>query len=81
MTRSPAKITVRIDRILSDQPTLENAALQAALQAEISRIVTTGGPTAFGASSDHSQKEVPLPDGNDALATRIAAATVKAVSS
>lgn len=81
MTRQAPNVTVQIDRIISNQPGLESGALQVALQAEVSRVLAAQGSSAFGTGSDHAQRQATLPQGNGALHTRIAAATIKAVTS
>lgn len=81
MTQKNPNVTVRIDRITSDQPGLESAALQAALLDEVRRVLAIQGAPAFGNGGHHSQKQATLSEGSGALHTRIAAATIKAVSS
>ena len=81
MTRKTPNVTVRIDRVISDQRGLEGPALQAALQDEVRRVLAAQGASAFGIGGQHSQKQSTLSDGNGALHTRIATATIKAVSS
>lgn len=81
MTAKPPKVTLRIDRIVTDQPGLEGAALQAALQDAVREALAAKGAAAFGTGGHHRQREASLPEGNGPLHARIAAATVKAVSS
>lgn len=81
MTRQPPNVTIRIDRIVSDQPGLEGPALQASLQDEVRRVLAAQGASAFGNGRQDAKAQATLPGGNGALHTRIAAATIKAVSS
>lgn len=81
MTRKPPKVTLRIDRIVTDQPGLEGAALQAALQDAVREVLAAQGAEAFESGGQHRHREATLPEGNSPLHARIAAAAIKAVVS
>jgi hypothetical protein len=73
------RINLRIDRVVSDRPGLDRAALEQALRLEIARTVAGQGIAALGRSRDRPLIRADLPRGNGPLAPRVAAAALKAV--
>lgn len=74
------RITLRIDRIVTDQPGIDRQAIERALRAELVRSLATHGPGVLGAGRDLRVVRASLGQSVDPVATRIAAATMRALS-
>jgi hypothetical protein len=81
MTRPQPRITLKIDQITSDQPSLDRATLEAALRTEIAASLGTPGADFVGSGSYRSSARAAMPTGAGPLAVRVAAATMNAVKS
>jgi hypothetical protein len=75
-----SKITLRIDRVVTDQPGLSRTDLNAALHQEITRLVSERGLATFGQSTSLAASRGTVSNGKATLPARVAAATLKAVT-
>ena len=73
------RVKVQIDHILTDEPGLEQPALEAALRQEVSALIATHGPQALGTSVTRPRVTSEMTDGKASLATRVAQSTIGAV--
>ena len=80
MTAGP-RIKLRIDRIVTDRPGLDGAALSRALQAEVERILAEHGPDGFGTGRNLAFGRQSVAPGQQPRAARVAQATLAAVRS
>ncbi|AUH64199.1 hypothetical protein [Paracoccus zhejiangensis] len=74
------RITLRIDRIVTDGPGLDRAALERAIRAELTRTAVTGGAGAFGAGRARPLVSATLQKGGGPLTAQVAAAVATAVT-
>lgn len=77
---SGARITLRIDRVVVDQPGLTRDALDSALRAAIETQLVERGTTAFVGGARETASAQML-KAADALPVRVASAALKAVTS
>ncbi|NVO58269.1 hypothetical protein HW561_21005 [Rhodobacteraceae bacterium B1Z28] len=75
------RITLRIDRIVSDTPGLERAALAAAIRDEVGTVVARDGTGSLGTSRNMAFGKGVVQGGKAPLAQRVGRATVKVLGS
>lgn len=75
------KITLRIDRIVSDQPGFSREALTQALRHEIGTHVARAGVNAFGPGRNTAVRSGRIAPGKAATADRVATAAIKTLRS
>lgn len=72
------RINIRIDRIVSDDPTLTHAALSRAIEAEIRARLATGQP--LGAPGARESASVSMDRGKAPAAERVARAALRGIT-
>lgn len=74
------RIRLRIDRIVTDQPGIDRLGIERALRAELARSLATHGTGVLGPGRDLPVVRESLGQSVDPVATRIAVATMRALS-
>lgn len=73
------RIRFTIDRVLTDDRRIDRAALEAALQRELTGLVSAEGTQALGGSASRRHVTGTVDSGRTPLATRVAQSAVKAL--
>lgn len=76
-----AKISLRIDRIVTETPGFSRAALEVALHQALNAHYAAHGAAGFGQGGSRAQVRGDMASGRGPLSGRVAAAVVKAVTS
>lgn len=76
----PPRVTLRIDRITSDRPGIDRAALEAALRQQIAARIAGGGMAALGPAGDRGVQGASLPAGPSPMPARLARAVLQGVT-